>query len=430
MRPVEALRIDGVDHLSAEQVARRLGVKVQTVYAYASRGVLRRRRLPGRRESYFPLAEVEALTSGGGTRRRPPGLSEDVRTALTLVEHDRLSYRGHDVVRLARESTFAEVVALLWGLEPRFETDAETVAAVRRALAPLPGTATLADRVRVLLSVLAADSPDRHDLDPAVVTAAVGRVMATSVACLLSGRPPWPVPGGTPHTPPRDRTHAATRVPPHEGVCRPSLDPPDGGLPAALAAALGVTDTRWVEQACILLADHDMAGSTTAARVAASVRTDPFGALTAALAAFDSPLHGTAGRRVHALLGELLDDPAGTLAHCLHAETVPGFGHVVYETLDPRAELLVEHLARTVDHPLLAATERLSDRLWQRRGLPRTVDLALALGAHLLGGDADLPETVFLHARMAGWTAHVLEEYAEPALRFRLRGVYTGARPT
>ncbi len=74
------VRIDGHDHLSSAQVARYLGIKPETVYAYVSRGVLRRVRLPGRRESFFPLAEVEALVRPSGpTRRRAPGLTDDIR---------------------------------------------------------------------------------------------------------------------------------------------------------------------------------------------------------------------------------------------------------------------------------------------------------------------------------------------------------------
>lgn len=426
------MQIDGVDHLSSSQVARRLGVRLETVYAYASRRVLHRRRLPGRRESYFALAEVEALTRGGaGGRRRPPGLSDDVRTAITLIEHDRLSYRGHDACTLATTTSFADVVALLWRSPPRFEVDAGEVARAGRLVSLLPAGASSSDRLRVVTSVCAAASPTRHDLDPDAVTTAVARLLATSVLTLP------PAPG--PRSRSKDTDHspgAATRqldgTDPTSSAPSPSEDPAGPtpvDVPGALAAALGVHEVGWVEQALILLADHDMAASTTAGRVAASVRADPYAAVTAAAAAFDSPRHGTAGRRAHRLLAALADDPASTVAHCLDDASVPGFGHIVYTDHDPRAELLVEGLGRLVDHPLLAAVELLSDRLWQRRGLPRTVDLALALGAHVLGGDVRLPETVFLHARMVGWAAHLVEEYAEPALRFRLTGVYTGPRP-
>ncbi|SDD46034.1 citrate synthase [Auraticoccus monumenti] len=453
------MQIDGVDHLSSSQVARRLGVRLETVYAYASRGVLHRRRLPGRRESYFALAEVETLTRGsGGGRRRPPGLSDDVRTAITLIEHDRLSYRGQDACQLAATTSFEDVVALLWRTPPRFEVDAEEVELARRLLALLPPAASSSDRLRVVTSVCAAGSPTRHDLDPAAVTDAVARLLATSVATLpAASRPTGPAvdtdrPTSTPERPGPRAGPGPAAQPDHDAGAPedagPDRDAPDLStsrtgsartapttpvrvdVPSALARALGVGEVGWVEQALVLLADHDMAASTTAGRVAASVRADPYAAVTAAAAAFDSPRHGTAGRRVHRLLTALAEDPATTIAQCLDDASVPGFGHVVYADRDPRAELLIERLDQLVDHPLLAAVELLSDRLWQRRGLPRTVDLALALGAHVLGGDARLPETLFLHARMVGWTAHLVEEYAEPPLRFRLTGVYTGPRPT
>lgn len=424
MEAEDGVRIAGADHLSSRQVARRLGVKVETVYAYASRGVLHPRRLPGRRESYFALAEVAALTTGStGTRRRPPGLSEDVRTALTLIEDDQLSYRGHDAVALARDARFEDVVELLWQHPARFEARPEDVAAARQLLTALPRTASPVDRLRLVTSLVAATTPARHDLAPGAVTTAVGRLVTTSAMTVPA------LPAARPGAEPRhDRPRAGGGQPDPASADRAALDPTDG-IPAVLADQLGVEATAWVEQACILLIDHDLAGSTTAARVAASARADPFAVLTAAAAAFDSPLHGTAGRRAHRLVAALDEDPADTLAHTLEQDRVAGFGHVVYAEEDPRAELLIASLSELVDHPVLASVELLSDQLWQRRGWPRNVDLALGLGAYLLGGGPLLPETLFLHARMIGWTAHLLEEYTEPPLRFRLQGVYTGPRP-
>src|SRR2546430_17127106 len=88
--------IDGREHLTSAQVARYLGIRLETVYAYVSRGVLHRVRLPGSRESYFALNEVRTLTGSGGMhrQRRRPGLADAIQTSITLIDHDRLYFRG------------------------------------------------------------------------------------------------------------------------------------------------------------------------------------------------------------------------------------------------------------------------------------------------------------------------------------------------
>src|SRR4051794_35164243 len=89
--------IDGREHLTSAQVARYLGVRLETVYAYESRGVLRRVRVPGNRESYFALTEVKALVGAGGVRRqrRRPGVADAVQTSITLIDRDQLYFRGN-----------------------------------------------------------------------------------------------------------------------------------------------------------------------------------------------------------------------------------------------------------------------------------------------------------------------------------------------
>lgn len=393
--------IDGQDHLSSAQVARYLGIKPETVYAYVSRGVLHRIRVAGRRESYFPLAEVEALVRPSPpNRRRAPGLSDDIRTAITLVEPTRLSYRGHDAGTLAVESTFTEVAELLWQHSGEFVADPEDVAAARTVTTQLPD-ADLATKIRMIIAVVATRDRWRDDCNPERVARAASRLIMTSAQVLA-----------------------------HD---RSATEPDAAASPAGLvttAGGLGPEARRWVDQAMVLLADHDLAGSTTAVRVAASARANPYAAIAVGVNAWDSPMHGTASRSAYRLLGELLDRTSRTLAEVVDAAAPPpGFGHLVYTDVDPRAELLIEGLHTLVDHPALAIGERLAELVWRRRGAPRNVDLALALAAHALGGHADLGELIFVHARMAGWTAHVLEEYACPPLRFRLHGVYTGPRP-
>ena len=270
--PESPVLIDGQNHLSSEQVARYLQIKPATVYAYVSRGVLRRIRVAGRRESYFPLAEVEALLRPSQpNRRRAPGLADDIRTAITLVEPTRLSYRGQDAGRLARESGFTEVCRLLWQHPGEFVADPADVDAARIMITQLP-TADLATKIRMIISVMATRDPSRDDRDPARVAAAAARLIMTS-AQVLSG------------------AEDATRT----GAPR--------SLAECLAAASGLGTGPEVRGGlsrlwcCWLIMIWP--GSTTAVRVAASARANPYAAIGAGVSAWDSPLHGTASRSAY-----------------------------------------------------------------------------------------------------------------------------------
>jgi len=109
-----ALRHDGRDFLTTAQVARVLGVKAESVYAYVSRGQLDSVRIAGIRGSLFAVGEVEAFRSR--TERRPPaGIVERIHTELTLIERDRLYYRGCDATELAFSTDFENVAEMLWG---------------------------------------------------------------------------------------------------------------------------------------------------------------------------------------------------------------------------------------------------------------------------------------------------------------------------
>jgi citrate synthase len=380
--------IDGQEHLTSAQVARYLGVRVETVYAYVSRGVLSRVRLPGSRESYFALNEVQALTGNGGRhrRRRRPGLADAIQTSITLIDHDQLYFRGRSVTDLAETHDFEQVCALLWGSGPvSIAPEPEEVARLR---ARLPATSRTADRLKIAVTLAAADDPGRYDLAAEAVVRAATRAIGLAVATL---------PGATP-----------------------------GGIVDMLAAHLGAAGQHaraLIRRGLVLLADHDIAVSTTAARVTASVRADPYAVVIAGLCATDSPHHGSTSVAAHRLLRSAAADPHRTLGECLVGQSPPpGFGHLVYQQVDPRAEYLLRRLPAGV-HTTLAS------QLHARRGWFPNIDLALAA----LAFEHDLPETtgelLFAIARMAGWTAHALEEYHAEPLRFRLRGIYTGVRP-
>jgi citrate synthase len=176
--------------------------------------------------------------------------------------------------------------------------------------------------------------------------------------------------------------------------------------------------------ALILLADHELAASTFAARVAASAWAGPYRVILAGLGPLGGSLHGGAGLAVEALLDEIASgaDPGAALDALIAAGPVPGFGHRVYRDRDPRADHLLARLGRD---PATAALLEAAET----RSLPApNVDFALAalVKAHRLRAGSSA--TIFTVARIAGMVAHALEEY-EHRLRFRPRASYVGPTP-
>jgi citrate synthase len=379
--------------LTTAQVADYLGVRVQTVYAYVSRGVLTPLRRDPAVGSLFALADVEGLLGGARSgRRRRPGTSEDVRTAVTEVLPGRLSYRGRDVRDLAGRAPFEEVRDLLTGVPAPSgappDADREALA---RVLAALPHGSGPMDRFKHAVLVAAATDVGRRDRS-ATAFARAGSRAATLMALSLPGARPAPTLG--------------------EALAIPLAPCP----PATLDAAL------------VLLADHDLAVSTTAVRVAVSSGADPYGALLAGLAAADSPLHMTASLQAVDWWRSARAAPQDALDAALTRGRPPGFGHVVYTEQDPRAQALLDLLRPDVAEEEWEVLRRLEAELLERRGWVLNVDLALALVVHAHGLPRWAGAAVFACARTAGWTAHAIEELGEPGMRFRLRGVYSGPR--
>jgi citrate synthase len=182
-----------------------------------------------------------------------------------------------------------------------------------------------------------------------------------------------------------------------------------------------------LDMALVLLADHELATSTLAARVAASTRADPFAVVLAGLGALAGKLHGRAARVIHALLLRAAEtSPEHAVARTLdEAGAIHGFGHPVYAGVDPRAACLLEALG-----PSLKREERklLDDvaRAASAGSASPNVDFALGALAFAFRMPVGSTDALFAVARTAGWIAHALEEYGEAPLRFRARAVYIG----
>ena len=193
--------------------------------------------------------------------------------------------------------------------------------------------------------------------------------------------------------------------------------PPEPGLLAALQAAL------------VLLSDHELAASTFAARVAASVRADPYAVVATGLGAVGGALHGGAALGAEMMLGAAADpaDAPRVVGDLLRrGERIPGFGHFIYTGADPRAEFLLGALREVAPaSPRLAVAGAVLAEA-AGRGLPQpNIDFALAALTSVTGMPQGAGEAVFAVARAAGWLAHALEAYAE-GTPLRPRAVYAG----
>jgi citrate synthase len=412
----------GDRRLSTAEAARRLGVKPATLYAYVSRGLLSRERAPDGRTSTFDPAEIDRLARPGRPRRgRRPASELVLPSALTAIAHGLPWYRGLPVPELAATRTFEEVATWLWtGQFPGRSTPwraggGAALEAGRRAQAALPEAALPLERIRVIAAALAAGDELRLELRPAAVTTA-GRAL---IAGLVDG-----LPRQGPATPGRGST------PP-----RPGLGAPDSGaISARLWAGLSMLDPEpslvaTLDAALVLLADHELAASTVAARVAASVRADPYAVASAGLAVLSGTLHGGASLGIEALLAEIdRPDRAASVvgARLRRGERLRGFGHRLYPDGDPRAGVLLDRLrTAAAGSPRLAVVEAVLAAA-ARRGLPEpNVDLALAALAHVTAMTRGAAEAIFAVARTAGWIAHALEEYDRDT-PVRPRAVYTG----
>lgn len=405
------------DYLTAAEAARRLGVKPATLYAYVSRGVLSRVRAPDGRTSLFGAEEVEQLARRGRPRR-PAGVADiTVESAITEITGDSLRFRGLDATRLAVSRTFEEVAELLWtgefpsgresGREP-WRARPAALAAGRAAQAALPAGTLPLERLQVIVPAMAATDPLRLQLDRPAVIAAGQNIIAGMVDCLpgdVTSAAAEPVAG-------RLWSRLCAGNGPGHGQGRPAP-----GLMRALSAAL------------VLLADHELAASTLAARAAASVRADPYAVVGTGLGAMSGALHGGASLGAETLMAAASgpEDVPRVVAELLRrGEKVPGFGHFVYRGGDPRAILLLDLVRRVAPKSRQLAVADAVFAEVRHKSLPEpNIDFAIATLVRVAGMVRGAGEAIFAVARTAGWIAHALEAYSGPG-PLRPRAVYTG----
>lgn len=357
------------------------------------------------------------------------GLEDTVATssAICYLDGDRgvLAYCGYDIHDLARHATFEEVCYLLWhrrlptraelgDLQSQLAAGRELPEPIIRLMRSLPKGDGM-DALRTLTSALSHYDTDAGDQSPQAsyrkavrLTAQLGTLVATLGRVNAGAGPlaPDPVLG-----------HAAN-----------FLYMLTGERPSALA-------TRAFDVALILHADHELNASTFAARVAAATLTDIHSTVVGAIGALKGPLHGGANADVMRLLLEIgptapldrvEDVVRGKLAR---KEKIPGFGHRVYHTEDPRATHLRQmsrDLGQRAGQPVwFDMSQRIEALVKAEKKLNPNVDFYSASTYYVLGIAIDLFTPIFAVSRVSGWTAHVLEQYANNRL-IRPRAEYTG----
>ncbi len=401
--------------LTTDQAARRLGIKPTTLYAYVSRGIIES--LPSRdgRQRTFSAADIERLAKRGRPRQasRSHALDFTIDTAVTSITQHQLTYRGHDAVKLAESATYEQVADLL--MEGTLSTHREWPAA--EITAPLE--LGVFELVAFVAIVAGSQDPLRNDLSPASVAQT-----ARALICSVVGSMPALGDGRTPRLTIDGNVYRSTIA--GRLWTRLSARRPAPGMVEILNAAL------------VLLADHELAVSTVAARVAASTRADPYAVVSAAVAAMSGPLHGGASRPASRMLRDALaraDRGEGRVGAERAASDAlelfgayPGFGHMVYKSGDPRADALFGMLRRVAGGSKeMAVVDSVIAAIDRRRGIRPNIDLALAALGLVAGIPDESGQMIFSLARIAGWTAHAIEEYGEAPLRFRARAVYVGS---
>jgi citrate synthase len=362
------------------------------------------------------------------------GLADVVAASTALSDIDGraglLFYRGYDINDLAGRASFEEIAYLLQrGQAPdqgELDVYRAELAAGRLlgalAVDDLSGIARSQrpmEALRSLVSLGSAGDPDAASNAPAANQRKAARLTAQQPVLIAA-------------------YHAA-----RHGRELPAADP---GRGLAANFLLQLTGTRPDERAaeifdtCLVLhADHTMNASTFAARVCAATLADMHSAVVAALGTLSGPLHGGANEQVMLGLdairsagGDPLEAVTSQVTKRLaEGEKIMGFGHRVYKTEDPRATHLrrmsAELAAASGDDMYYRMSRRMEEVVLAEKGLYPNVDFFAATVYHYLGIPTDLFTPVFSVSRMAGWTAHVIEQHADNRL-IRPDSEYIGDR--
>jgi citrate synthase len=361
----------------------------------------------------------------------PAGLQDVIagQSGICFIDGKKgiLSYRGYDIHELAPNSTFEETSHLLWfGALPTAQELEDTTSkmADSRAIPDdviammrhFSSSATPMEALRTGVSALSMFDPEVDDDSPeanqrkAIRLTAQTATVVTAIDRMRHGNDPI--------APRRDLSHA-------------------GNFYYMLTGEVpNETIERALDIALILHADHEYNASTFACRVTAATLSDMYSGVTSGIGALKGPLHGGANANVMKLLLKIDDDSRveTVIREMLSAKKkIPGFGHRVYRTEDPRATHLrrmsQEAGKRSGNSKWFEMSAHIEQIINKEKNLNANVDFYSASTYYVIGLPIDLFTPFFAVSRMAGWTAHLLEQYADNRL-IRPRAEYVGPEPT
>ncbi|WP_157015282.1 citrate synthase [Mesorhizobium xinjiangense] len=374
--------------IPSKQALERLEVRPQTLYAYVSRGLVAARPDPADpRRSLYSGDDIEALRTRRARGRRARQVAQNaiawgeavLPTSISTIAHGRLYYRQHDAAVLARAATLEEVAALLWDVEPQ-SVHAGRVMECDRERGPTTAAMTLLARE-------AADGMPTLGRSRFALATEAGPLLA-GVASALGAE-----------------------------TIR------EGDIAASFATAWRCTGTaaELVRMALVILADHELNASTFATRVAASTGAPLAAALLAGFSTLLGPRHGGVAAQLRAFAADSMRTgaTAATTDWMRRGEMLPGFGHRLYQGIDPRAEILLSRFAPPAHLAELAAA------VHELAGWRPNVDFALVAMSEAFDLPDDAPFRLFAAGRCCGWLAHAMEQAATGQL-IRPRARYDG----
>jgi citrate synthase len=350
-------------------------------------------------------------------------IAAQTRLSKVAGEEGKLYYCGYTIQDLASNASFEEVCYLLWNLRLPNATE---LAALKKELASFrelpkpviellkkfPRDAHPRVALRSAISALGAFDPDGDDMSAEANRRKAKRLVAQTATAVAA----W------------DRIRKGQEpVKPD-----PKLSHAGNFLWMLFEKKPLAEDEHFLDVALVLHADHDMNASTFAARVTCATLSDMHSAITSAVGTLKGPLHGGANQQVMEVLlrlGEVAKIEPYVKEQLAKHEKIAGFGHRVYRTTDPRAPLLAGFSAtlakRAGESRWYDMSKKLEDVMVREKQLYPNVDLWSASVFYMMKIPVDLFSAVFAVSRVAGWTAHVLEQLADNRL-MRPRAEFLG----
>ncbi len=393
-------------YMSAKEAAAELNVSVATLYAYVSRGIIQSEARPGTRVRRYRTADIRALAE----KSKVSGKHSDAANILTFgipildseityTDGRYLYFRGRDSSLLATTSTNLEsVAALIWDCDDRqvFTEPVPVVPVEESLFRSALGVGHPLILCQAMLPMIGEKDWRAYDFSKNGACR-TGTCILRLVTSLITNTVP-----------------SATAV--HE----------------TLALAWNVVGhAPLVRSALILAADHELNASTFTVRVAASARASLYDAVAAGLATLQGSRHGGEIERTYRFLQELIlesVDPGQIVAAWMRrGETIPGFGHPLYQEGDPRAVTLLELMSREISSLQSTAVNKAILVAQSLTGKKLNFDGALAALTLNLGLPIFSGICLLAIGRVVGWIGHAIEQYNDNRL-IRPRARYIGLR--